>query len=125
MNSELAVVHINELPLATPFMIDPLSTESSTMVMEVMQAQEDANKKLFSYIQKTWGKEIPLHIYTKVGKPKDEILNTAKECGADFIILGTHGRVGFDHLISGSVAEGVVRHAICPVLIIPNKLEKE
>ncbi len=124
MNSEIGVVHINELPMAAPFTIDPLSNEPSTMIMEVMQAQEDSSKELFKHIQKTWGKEIPLHIYAKVGKPKDEILATAEEFQADLIILGTHGRVGFDHFISGSVAEGVVRKARCPVLIIPNKDEK-
>lgn len=125
MDSKIAVVHINELPMAAPFTVDPLSNEPSNMVMGVMQAQEDANKELFKYIQKTWGKEIPLHIYAKVGKPKDEILATAAECNADLIILGTHGRVGFDHFISGSVAEGVVRKAKCPVLIIPNRDEEK
>lgn len=121
MNAELAVVHINELPLSMPFMVDPLTTESSSMTVEVMQAQDEANKKLFAYVQKNWGKEISLHTYAKMGKPKDEILNTAQEYQADLLILGTHGRVGFDHLISGSVAEGVIRNATCPVLVIPNK----
>jgi nucleotide-binding universal stress UspA family protein len=37
------------------------------------------------------------------------------------IILGTHGRTGLDHFIAGSVAESIIRHAECPVLIIPNK----
>ena len=121
MKSEVAVAHISELPMAAPFMVDPLSNEPTTMVMEVMQAQDDANKVLFRYIQKKWGNKIPLHIYTKVGKPKEEILAIADEYQADLIILGTHGRVGFDHFISGSVAEGVVRRSLCPVLVIPNK----
>jgi len=70
------------------------------------------------------GDEIVLHTYNRIGSPKTEILATAEECNADLIILGTHGRTGFDHFISGSVAEGVVRKSKCPVLIIPNK-EKE
>lgn len=121
MQAEIGVVHINEIPMAAPFMVDPLSNEPSTMIMEVMQAQESANKELFKYIQKKWGSEIPLHTYTKVGKPKDEILAVANEYKADLLILGTHGRAGFDHFISGSVAEDVVRKSTCPVLIIPNK----
>ncbi|HEY0769691.1 MAG TPA: universal stress protein, partial [Sphingobacteriaceae bacterium] len=55
----------------------------------------------------------------KIGNPRDEILITADEWNADLIIVGTHGRTGFDHFISGSVAEGVARKAKCPVLIIP------
>ena len=38
--------------------------------------------------------------------------------GADLIFIGTHGRGGFEHLLLGSVAEGVVRRATVPVLLI-------
>ena len=62
-----------------------------------------------------------VYSFHKMGHPKDEILLTADEWNADIIILGTHGRTGFDHFLSGSVAEKVVRRAKCPVLIIPNK----
>ena len=36
----------------------------------------------------------------------------------DLIILSTHGHTGFKHVLLGSVAENVVRHAPCPVLIV-------
>ncbi len=38
--------------------------------------------------------------------------------GADLIVIGTHGRTGFNHLLFGSVAEGVVRGASVPVLLV-------
>ncbi len=37
---------------------------------------------------------------------------------ADLIVIGTHGRSGFSHLLFGSVAEGVVRGASVPVLLV-------
>jgi nucleotide-binding universal stress UspA family protein len=37
---------------------------------------------------------------------------------ADLIVIGTHGRRGFNHLLLGSVAEGVIRLATKPVLVI-------
>lgn len=37
---------------------------------------------------------------------------------ADLIVIGTHGRAGFNHLLFGSVAEGVVRSATVPVLLV-------
>ncbi len=43
----------------------------------------------------------------------------AAECGADLIVMGTHGRRGFRRLVLGSVAERVLRSAHCPVLLIP------
>lgn len=57
--------------------------------------------------------------FTPEGFPKDEILNTAKEWEADLIIMGTHGRTGLAHLLVGSVAEYVIKHAGIPVMVVP------
>ena len=42
----------------------------------------------------------------------------AKAWPADLIVIGTHGRRGVDHLMMGSVAEGVVRNSAEPVLLV-------
>lgn len=42
----------------------------------------------------------------------------AARWSADLIVIGTHGRSGFSHLLFGSVAEGVVRGASVPVLLV-------
>ncbi len=52
------------------------------------------------------------------GPSTAEILNAAKEFGADLIVMGTHGRTGFRRLVLGSVAEEVLRKATCPVLTL-------
>jgi nucleotide-binding universal stress UspA family protein len=46
------------------------------------------------------------------------VTHTAEQIGADLIVVGTHGRTGLAHLLIGSVAERVVRHAHCPVLTV-------
>jgi nucleotide-binding universal stress UspA family protein len=51
--------------------------------------------------------------------PRRSILDQAKQLQANLIVLGTHGRSGFEHLLLGSVTEKVVRKAPCPVLIVP------
>jgi len=51
----------------------------------------------------------------------DMISKEADEWPADLIVIGTHGRRGFNHLLMGSVAEGVVRIASKPVLLIRGK----
>ncbi len=48
----------------------------------------------------------------------DAINEEAKSWPADLIVIGTHGRHGFNHLLLGSVAEGVIRLAVKPVLVI-------
>jgi len=47
----------------------------------------------------------------------DAVNEEAKRWPADLIVIGTHGRRGFNHLLLGSVAEGVIRLATNPVLI--------
>ncbi len=52
------------------------------------------------------------------GKTWVEICEAAKEEKADIIVIGSHGRTGLSHVLIGSVAETVVRHASCPVLVV-------
>jgi nucleotide-binding universal stress UspA family protein len=52
------------------------------------------------------------------GVPHDEILTAARDRDADLIVLGTHGWAGVEHLLFGSTAERVVRHAHCPVMTV-------
>lgn len=51
-------------------------------------------------------------------KPADEILFFARHYGADLIAMSTHGRAGIDRLLHGSVAENVLRHTPCPMLLV-------
>jgi universal stress protein A len=58
---------------------------------------------------------------TLVGRPDSEIVTRAAATKADLIVMGTHGRSGLAHALLGSVAERVVQHAHCPVLIVPKR----
>lgn len=53
------------------------------------------------------------------GIPASQILAVAAECGADLIVMGTHGRRGLPRVLLGSVAEKVVRRSPVPVLTVP------
>jgi nucleotide-binding universal stress UspA family protein len=55
---------------------------------------------------------------TPAGEPVFEIVHYAETVKADAIIVGTHGRSGVDRLLVGSIAEGVLRSASIPVLIV-------
>ncbi len=50
------------------------------------------------------------------------LVDLAESDGFDFIVMGTRGRTGIKHLL-GSVAERVVRHAACPVLVVRGEKE--
>jgi nucleotide-binding universal stress UspA family protein len=50
------------------------------------------------------------------------ILATATECHADLIVMGSHGHTGIAHVLLGSVAEKIARHATVPVLVVREKV---
>jgi nucleotide-binding universal stress UspA family protein len=52
------------------------------------------------------------------GDPKSTILDYAVRTRADVVVVGSHGRKGFDRFLMGSVAEAVARHAVCSVWIV-------
>lgn len=53
-----------------------------------------------------------------IGKPYQQIIETARKHNADMIIISTHGYTGLKHALIGSTAERVVRYAECPVLTV-------
>jgi nucleotide-binding universal stress UspA family protein len=57
-------------------------------------------------------------IQVSTGDPADAIVREAAQLGVDLIVMGTHGRTGLQHVLLGSVAEKVIRHASCPVLTV-------
>jgi nucleotide-binding universal stress UspA family protein len=120
LGSKITLVHVDEVPISSSYSADPLLNESPAMIPELMHIQEEASKLLFKKIKEQHGDVVEMSTVTKIGRAQDEILSVADDCKADMIILGTHGRTGFDHFISGSVSEGVARRSKCPVLIIPN-----
>ena len=60
-----------------------------------------------------------LEVHLVQAEPAKAITETAAREKFDLIVMGTHGRSGLAHLVLGSVAERVVRHAPCPVLTVP------
>ena len=60
------------------------------------------------------------HVYSDTSE-EEGIIYFAEDYDADVIVMGTHGRTGFSHLLSGSLAEDVVNHSSKPVLTIKMK----
>jgi nucleotide-binding universal stress UspA family protein len=57
---------------------------------------------------------------SSLGDVAEIVLQAAAEFNADLLVMGTHGRRGFQRLILGSVAERCVRQATLPVLLVPS-----
>ncbi|MEO6847414.1 MAG: universal stress protein [Chthoniobacterales bacterium] len=59
------------------------------------------------------------------GLPVDDILEESDKHSVDYIVLGSHGHGALYHLFSGSVVNGVLHGAHCPVIVVPATDKKE
>jgi nucleotide-binding universal stress UspA family protein len=113
LNAEITLLSVVDLTM--------LITESTVIPKEFADITINDYKKNQQILVDTVFKDYKVRTYVEEGIPHEVILNVAKEWDADIIVLGTHGRTGFSHLIMGSVAEKVIRHSEIPVFIIPIK----
>ena len=60
-------------------------------------------------------------IYTGEGDVANVILETAANCKADIIVMGSHSRSGIDKILMGNVAKQVLKHSHLPLFIVPVK----
>lgn len=121
LKAKVALIHINEMPIAMNVTGDPILGDPGMVLPNVMDIQKEQADKLFEKLKSEFAEGIMVDEYNLVGNVTHEIIEIAKTYQASLIVMGTHGRTGFDHFLSGSVAENVTRHAKCPVLIVPNK----
>jgi universal stress protein A len=61
---------------------------------------------------------VPAIAEVRGGAPSAQIIRAAIDWGADLIVMATHGKTGLAPLVIGRIADHVVRHAPCPVLVV-------
>jgi nucleotide-binding universal stress UspA family protein len=108
--SELGFAYSNLLGVTTPKAIE-----------DVLETQKKDVQKWFDEIRsklKNTNISVTDKIIISVSSIVGEIIGFADKEKVDLIILGTRGRTGFKKLLLGSVAEGVVTHSSCPVMVV-------
>jgi nucleotide-binding universal stress UspA family protein len=116
----LALVHVwepprwltgAEMPIVGDVLPQIISAEEQTLQAWVRDAQRLGARQVTSQFL--------------CGAAWDEIVNFARrDSTIDLIVMGTHGRTGLRHMLIGSVAEKVVRHAPCRVLVTREREEQ-
>jgi len=112
---------VSETAVATPGMgmptIDPyLSTTQFDEVENTLE--KEAAKSLSEAAAPLIAKSLQVTTVILKGAPADAIRAYAKQEGVDLIVMSTHGRTGFFRMVFGSVAESVLHHSPCPVLMV-------
>ncbi len=109
--AELILVHIVEqMVYPGDWMYPPLA--SSDFATEKREQILERLKQLSA------GVGVKARQIVRLGRAWQEVVEIAKEQKADILIIATHGYTGLKHVLLGSVAEKIVRHAPCPVLTV-------
>ena len=116
-----AAMLVSETAVSTPGMglptVDPFLSASQYESVE-KSLEEEARHTLNTAAAPFVAKSIPVETVILKGAPAEAILTYASEQKIDLIVMSTHGRTGIARLVFGSVAENVLHHASCPVLVV-------
>ena len=93
---------------------DPNSDISGSDQLALVKG--DARALLKAFAARTSVRLPPLE-FLEVGHPATKIVEAARVWQADLIVMGTHGRSALGNLFLGSVAQEVLQHATCPVMV--------
>jgi nucleotide-binding universal stress UspA family protein len=103
----------------------PLAADMTLTYIPVEEDLEKAAREdMEPLVQEAKSKGIDVVADVMIGMPVDVILQQLTDFDVSLLIMGSHGKTGLSRLLMGSVAEGVVRKATIPVLIVKAE-EKE
>ncbi|MBP6366052.1 MAG: universal stress protein [Nitrosomonas sp.] len=114
-NSRIELIHVLED-------IWYFDNENYLNYVELVQTMRYSGEKILAQAQNKFlqaGVMVDIRLLETQGeRVANVIINEAKNSLADLIIIGTHGRSGFNRMLLGSIAEGVMRMAHIPILLI-------
>lgn len=83
-------------------------------------ARRRCDDRMQAFLKRVDFDGVPVDASAVAGYCPTAIYKAAEKQGADLIIISTHGRTGLRRALLGSVAESTVRHARCPVVVVPS-----
>jgi nucleotide-binding universal stress UspA family protein len=113
----LHTFHVPSSPVTFSGYPEPIALPA--MPVPPQEVRQQASESLKRFVEEVSASGTPVSISAEAGDAVPEILKVAESLPADVIILGTHGRGGFDRAVLGSVTEKILRKAPCPVLTVP------
>ena len=125
-DAKMTLIHVYSVTVTPVIMPEPTTlTPSGVPVMTpaevtkiVETAREAGQKILADGKRKVESEHIAVETVLKEGNTVQEIAKSAKEARSDLIVMGVKGISKLRELLVGSVSEGVIRQASCPVLVV-------
>jgi nucleotide-binding universal stress UspA family protein len=112
--SVVRVLTVVQTPLSVP--PEAVLAASFTETVEALRRQAEAT--LQDTRETVANSGLPVETSIREGDAGRQIVEEAKEWGADLVLMGSHGRTGLTRVLMGSVAQHVVSHAPCSVEVV-------
>jgi nucleotide-binding universal stress UspA family protein len=117
--STITLLHVS--PLVLPVAYAPGSPALPSPAL-THQDRDELLASMKRFAEAEAGSTVPIEFEMYEGFTAATILAKAEEMRCDLLVMGTHGRSGFERLVLGSVTEKVLRKATCPVLSVPRNV---
>jgi nucleotide-binding universal stress UspA family protein len=119
-HAEVQVLHVDEWPKGLP---PSMAFAEGPAVAKSILSQHELRRHNASALVTRAAQHLQAAGFTttsslREGDARQAILDCASEWHADLIVLGSHGKKGFDRLVLGSVSDSIARHAPCSVEIV-------
>lgn len=120
--AEVRVLHIIDVQPITMYGAVPVWSVEE-IEPQLLEVAKKSMVDLVEKLQRELGnkQKITSNVISTTSSVAQAVCDDAKENHMDAIIIATHGRTGLNRLLIGSVAEQVVRHADCPVVVVPTR----
>jgi nucleotide-binding universal stress UspA family protein len=112
--ARIVVLHVTDLG---PVMMTTGDYNSPTYIKAARRRCADLMQ---TFLKRVNCDGVPVETSAVAGYCPHAIYEAAAKRHAELIIMSTHGRTAFRHALIGSVADTTVRHAVCPVLVVPS-----
>lgn len=115
-NGSVTLVHVTHMPvgLDSTVLIHPTGAHTALQMADYLEAKGQA--LLEAEVAAINTKNVPTVTRSILGDPVKEISKLAAAMGADLLVVGTHGRTGWRHMVLGSIAERLIQASSIPVL---------
>jgi nucleotide-binding universal stress UspA family protein len=115
-DTDVRILHVVESP---PLLVAREMGGYDPALETALESQkQDAEALVLKATELLRARGLKVAATVEVGDPKSKILDVAEGWRADLIVVGSHGRRGFERFLMGSVSDAVARHAKCSVQIV-------
>jgi nucleotide-binding universal stress UspA family protein len=116
-DSQVYVAHVFLPPLYP-------NVPASAAAVLLAEERQNAEWQMKNFLRDEAFRELAPQALFATGAPVESLLDLIDKNHIDLVVIATHGRSGLRRMVLGSVAEALMRHSPCPILMVPRTAQQ-